>query len=265
MLTRILSTIVLVPLVLLLLLKGEPLHYLLVLIPLSAGLLYEWHGLFKPIAPLRYILSVAAGVLILLQGYGFAFPLVLIPFGWFFLLFLQELASGRAVDHDGLSGMLVHFFGVLYIALPLSMLLMVAQVAQGSDWIIYIFSILWSTDSGAYFVGKAIGKHKFSPRVSPNKTWEGTLGGLFMAALIGTGVAVFLELPMPLWHAVTLSMIASSFGQIGDLAESYIKRVVKIKDSGNLIPGHGGLLDRLDSLLFAAPIIYFYTGVILGQ
>ncbi len=122
-------------------------------------------------------------------------------------------------------------------------------------WLMYLFALVWAADTGAYFTGKAFGKHKLIPDVSPNKTIEGLIGGLVLAAIIIAGVAYYRHLMD--WHLVgfvLLSMVTVLASVLGDLFESLLKREANIKDSGTILPGHGGVLDRIDSILAAAPI-----------
>jgi phosphatidate cytidylyltransferase len=121
-----------------------------------------------------------------------------------------------------------------------------------------IFFSVWLSDSAAYFIGKSIGKRKLYPRISPKKTWEGAIA-CFIAAVISFPLLIKLFLnDFPIIHTIIIGAIIGIFGQIGDLAESQLKRDAGIKDSSNIIPGHGGFLDRFDSILFIGPIIYLY-------
>lgn len=129
---------------------------------------------------------------------------------------------------------------------------------QGGYLMISILASIWICDSAAYFIGTAYGRHKLMPRVSPNKSWEGAIAG-FVFAIIGMIAAreVVLEF-MELQNAILIGFIIGTFGQIGDLIESLLKRDAHVKDSSSIIPGHGGILDRFDSLLFTAPVVYLY-------
>jgi phosphatidate cytidylyltransferase len=144
--------------------------------------------------------------------------------------------------------------GLVYIALPVGALIWLRGLPlYGFDLVLWVFLVVWATDSAAFFVGKTAGGPRLAPTVSPNKTWSGAIGGLVGASLVGLGFALVAGLP------IAVAMIASAFvglwAELGDLQESWFKRRLQIKDSGSLIPGHGGLLDRLDSLLFAGPIV----------
>ena len=129
---------------------------------------------------------------------------------------------------------------------------------SGGDLLLFLFAILWVGDSAALFVGKAIGKHKLAPSVSPNKTVEGFIGGLAGAVVVGVIMYIWKFNIIAWYHIMLIAIGCSIFGQLGDLVESMWKRSLNIKDSSNIIPGHGGILDRFDSLLFAAPFMYIY-------
>lgn len=137
------------------------------------------------------------------------------------------------------------------------------RLAPGAAWIFATFAVTWASDTGAYFAGRAFGRTKMSPRLSPKKTWEGFAGGTLAAIGAGVGIVALLGLPVSPLVGVALGLIGAVGGTLGDLAESMLKRQAGVKDSGNLIPGHGGLLDRVDSLLFTAPLIYYLLAAIL--
>ncbi len=121
-----------------------------------------------------------------------------------------------------------------------------------------VLAIIWLGDTFALFVGKKFGRTRFASQISPKKTNEGAIGGLAAGVLGAVLLQIFLFQGLPLLHVIGLSVLLGIFGQLGDLAESLLKRAAEIKDSSNLIPGHGGVLDRLDSLLFAFPVTYLY-------
>lgn len=171
-----------------------------------------------------------------------------------FVLFLARPKRLKTVP----SHMAILLFGILYVAFLLSHTILLRKEPLGVQWIFFLLMTVWAGDTSAYFVGKAIGKHKLYPAMSPKKTVEGLLGGLAgsmsVAALLRT---LFLR-DFPWHHTLILASAILILGQTGDLGESMIKRAVNVKDSSGLIPGHGGVLDRLDSLLFAAPFLYYY-------
>jgi phosphatidate cytidylyltransferase len=130
-------------------------------------------------------------------------------------------------------------------------------IEPGAAWIYFVLAITWIQDTAAYFAGKNLGRHKMAPILSPKKTWEGAAGGLLGSILAGIICVPLLGLPITLAQAALLGLVGGIVGPLGDLAESMIKRQVGLKDAGNLIPGHGGILDRADSLLFTGPVLYY--------
>ncbi|HXE61954.1 MAG TPA: phosphatidate cytidylyltransferase [Bryobacteraceae bacterium] len=129
-------------------------------------------------------------------------------------------------------------------------------IAAGRYWLMFSLVVNWIGDTGAYYVGRSFGRHKLAPRVSPGKSWEGAAASTVAGIVFG---AIFLPLTiadMPVWIAALIALVANAAGQIGDLAESALKRGAGVKDSGTMLPGHGGMLDRLDSSLFAMPVVY---------
>ncbi len=127
----------------------------------------------------------------------------------------------------------------------------------GMEWVLFLLAVTFATDTGAYFVGKAFGKRPLAPTISPSKTWEGAAGGTLAALLAGFIAYLFMSTQAPVWQVVVLAGIAGVAGQVGDLAESRLKRVFDAKDSGWVVPGHGGILDRLDSIVFSLPVVYY--------
>ena len=145
--------------------------------------------------------------------------------------------------------------GVVYPGLLLSALVPLRGLDRGEWWIILALTVTWLNDTGAYFAGRAFGRRKLYPRVSPSKTWEGAIGGA-AGSILGALIVQQLWLPrLPAWGAALVGVGAAVLGPIGDLAESMLKRAFGAKDSGRLLPGHGGILDRIDALLFNAPFV----------
>jgi phosphatidate cytidylyltransferase len=128
----------------------------------------------------------------------------------------------------------------------------------GLVYIFYSLFMIWATDSGAYFIGKAMGKRKLWPEISPNKTVEGSIGGIVCAMIIAALFVFLTDFDVSLWSMLGITIILSAFGQLGDLVESALKRHFNVKDSGKILPGHGGVLDRFDSLLFVWPLLHFF-------
>ena len=153
--------------------------------------------------------------------------------------------------------------GFVYVPFLLGHLILIRGWHQGATWMFFLLAVIIAGDTAAYYVGKAFGRRKLSPSISPGKTVEGALGGLMGNVLIG---ALFKGCCFPefSWgHWITLIIATGALGQAGDLFESMLKRSVQRKDSGSIFPGHGGLLDRIDALLFAAPTLYYFKTYLL--
>ena len=165
-----------------------------------------------------------------------------------------------------LGGMGVTILGVLYIAF-LGGFLIATRVGfehrpfLSTHLLGFFFLVLMGSDTGAYFAGRAFGKHKLAPAISPGKTWEGLIGGLIAAAAFAALSTFWFFPELPYQYSIPLAMVMAGVGVLGDLAESAMKRGSKTKDAASILPGHGGLLDRLDSLLLSAPILYYFARI----
>jgi phosphatidate cytidylyltransferase len=205
---------------------------------------------------------------------GMGFGCALAPF-----IFLT-IAMRRAELSEGYPAAAASAFAFAYIALPMGMLVQLRQQWAGAFWILYLLLVVWAGDIFAYFVGRSLGKHLMAPRISPKKTWEGAAASLLASVAIGVVLfnhalqisSFFLRLGLierrdgmfglekpELWPIIGLTVALNLAAQLGDLVESLIKRGAGVKDSGTILPGHGGMLDRIDALLFAAPVLWFYA------
>jgi phosphatidate cytidylyltransferase len=180
----------------------------------------------------------------------------------FFATFISILFSKKeeAVQELGKK-----FLSVVYIALPYTLIVMIPFLNTQFEFInisiLGVFILVWVNDTFAFLIGSMMGKHKLLERISPNKTWEGFLGGMIFTIVGAYVMAYFFEeISFNKW--VVFALIVSTFGVLGDLIESMFKRQAGVKDSGNLIPGHGGILDRMDSVIFSAPFIFIYLLII---
>jgi len=147
--------------------------------------------------------------------------------------------------------------GMLYVGWLLSYLVAL-RLDAGRDWVFFTLFTTFGSDTVAYFVGRALGRHRLAPRISPKKTWEGAIGGVVGAIVVSLLFVTFTSLPLNYGQAILLGLLVSVFGQFGDLAESLLKRNTGVKESGNSLPGHGGFLDRIDSVVFAGVVVYLY-------
>lgn len=154
--------------------------------------------------------------------------------------------------------------GPLYVGGAIAAIAKLHHFENGGSWVVLSMALAWGSDTGGYFAGRAFGRHKLYEKISPKKTIEGSIGGL--AAVVAFALVLkWLWIPaLPWGHAVVLALVAGAVGQAGDLCISVIKRSTGVKDSGNLIPGHGGLLDRIDALMFTAVVTLLYAHWILG-
>ncbi|WP_460552966.1 phosphatidate cytidylyltransferase [Hymenobacter daeguensis] len=146
--------------------------------------------------------------------------------------------------------------GLLYISVPMTALIVLAFHPGGYDYrrVFALLFLIWASDIGAYAVGRTFGKHKLAPKISPGKTWEGWAGGFLMTLVVGWAIGFMLP-DMPLTHRLVAAGVVAVFAPLGDLAESMLKRSVGVKDSGSIMPGHGGLLDRFDAFLLVLPVL----------
>jgi phosphatidate cytidylyltransferase len=251
LLLRVLSALVMLPVAIWIILSGGiPLFFLVSL--LTVIILYEWNGICenKAFSSTFIVQSICAIVILSIQSY-FASDL----FTAFLICLALTVFSAVLFKNKLLWSLL----GILYALLP-SMAVLFIHESNGALVVLWMMILIWSMDTGAYFVGKRIGGPKMSPKISPNKTWSGLIGGAITAMVMGH---VFVELTettnVPFADDALILLILSGFlailSQIGDLAESAVKRKFSVKDSGALIPGHGGIMDRVDGLLFVAPVI----------
>ncbi|MGH7168445.1 MAG: phosphatidate cytidylyltransferase [Nitrospiraceae bacterium] len=192
----------------------------------------------------------------------------LVPEHAVFLVILVALLTYRLVSSRALTQSLVDsavlVFGVLYVGLTLGHLLLTRALDGGEYLILFLFLVTWAGDSGAYYAGVSLGRRQLAPMISPNKTVEGLLGGLALALVAAWAGRVWFLPSFSVPDCVAIGLLLTAAGVLGDLTESAMKRSAGVKDSGMLIPGHGGMLDRLDSLLFTAPVFYYYVTLVKG-
>jgi phosphatidate cytidylyltransferase len=291
MIKRIATALVLIPLVLLLVLKA-PL-YLLAIVSGAVALLAIAEFLklttfysVQPMTVATFVFVAVFFVFVIFASsyrtplvettamlYGIALAAGIAPF-----VFLT-IAMRRSDLASGYPAAAAAAFAFVYIAIPMALLVEIREQPAGAIWTIYTLLAVWAGDIFAYFVGKAVGRHRMSPEISPKKTWEGAAASILASVIIGTlwmqhapaiSAALLrigligrrdgmfgLEQPQ-LWPIILLSAVVNVAAQLGDLVESLIKRGAGVKDSGTILPGHGGMLDRIDAMLFAVPIVWAY-------
>lgn len=220
---------------------------------------------------LTSLFGIPLGLAVIYLGgwYLFAVVVGLIILGVEEFLRLAERIPGRWAS-PWVMASAWYLGGVIYVALPLSHVLSLRNLdpdrtlsglPAGALWLFLVVGATWAMDILAYVVGKAIGRHQLAPKISPGKTVEGAVGALVGAVAVTGPLGTWLGLS--LLQAVALGLLLGVGGQLGDLFESFLKRRAGVKDSGTLLPGHGGVLDRFDSLLFNAPIAYYFLGAAL--
>jgi len=262
---RIATAVVLLPLVVwLLLVGGWPFA---VLLGVASGLCaVELNRLpvpdGEPRAPwVGLVASALAAFLIPLCAGGAAFAPVAILAGLVVVAFVDSLFFERQLPRAPLRvGLAV--LGAAYPGLALASLVQLRSAAQGLGWIALCLAGTWMNDTGAYFAGRTLGRRKLYPRISPSKTWEGAVGGLVASIAGALVVRAFLLPGIPWAAAAAIGAGCGIFGPLGDLSESMLKRAFDKKDSSHLLPGHGGLLDRIDALLFNAPFVWLCARVL---
>lgn len=207
----------------------------------ALGLLHTLFLLFCPLRDRQVLLELTI--------------LVLVPF-IFYCLSSKETAEGIAQK------IALTVLGTFYVGTFGAFVGMTRELPDGAFWVFVLLGMTWLNDTFAYFFGHRLGRRKIAPMISPGKTVEGFLGG-FLGSLCGFALfwAAF-KRPVPFLYAAPLTLLVGVVGPVGDLCESMVKRSFHVKDSGNVIPGHGGMLDRIDALLFAAPVVYFFAQIV---
>ena len=259
MLERIITALVLVAVVLSCMFATQSHYPMLVLMIVAAGVAgYEWFKLMPKrsanvIKPLAWGFGIITAALSTLALYYSEIALLL----WIASIFIWILSIHWVKsypENDSWYNFSLNFIGFVLVSAAVTAIFSVWDSSPW--WLMYLFLLVWGADSGAYFVGRKLGKRKLAPHVSPNKSIEGLLGGVFVSAVIIIVVeAVYLDLTIAQHILFLILSIITVFSSVlGDLLESMIKRRAGIKDSGRILPGHGGVLDRIDSLLAAAPV-----------
>ncbi len=206
------------------------------------------------------VLGMVLGILVALDFYRPLFP----GRGQFYIftvtmlaIMIARLFSSRPVD-GALEDVAHTFLGVFYVAMLFSYQIVIRLGENGKQWLVFLYFVIWASDIGAYSIGIPFGRHRLYEKVSPKKSIEGFVGALVASAGMALLCRVWFMPPIGIAEAVWLALLLAVVGTIGDLTESLFKRAAGVKDSGIIIPGHGGILDRMDSMLFAAPVLYYY-------
>lgn len=252
MITRIVSAIVAIPILSYVLFKGSTTLLIATFLITLVGL-YEFYRIFpqeeKPNALIFFLATCTWFFSLFLNKSQF----ILMPL---LLAIVFVIMVEMVLSHKSIKQVAMTLVGFIYVVLPLSHIVMIDQM--DIKWlIIYPFVIAFVADSFAYFTGKAVGKRKLIPHVSPNKTVEGAVGGI-LGSTITISVITYLIYPDFLFHSIFLGLMGSVLSIFGDLIASKLKRIYQVKDFGQIMPGHGGVLDRFDGVMMVMPLVYYY-------
>lgn len=259
--TRLISGIILVIVALLTIISGGTILFgtLLVVSLIGMGEIFRAMGVSKSgftlIEITSYLTIIGYYTLIYLKLDEYLLPALL--FGLIINMFVYVFTYPKYKANQVMAA----FFGIIYVGVMLSFIFQTRQMEGGAFHVWLIFLCSWGCDTCAYCAGMTLGKHKMAPILSPKKSIEGAIGGVIGAALLGAAYATIIKAPM--WEYVIICAIGAMIAMVGDLAASAIKRNQEIKDYGNLIPGHGGIMDRFDSVIFVAPIIFVLAKLML--
>lgn len=260
---RVFTALVGLPLFILLIFRGSSsLFFFSVLIVALQGQNELYHLLESGEERLQKFLGLLMGALLLIGFYTEDGRLVAATISLFLILILIFRTFSMRDVAQAAKEIGVTFFGLFYVSYFLGYLILIRGQEHGRSWIFFLFLVVWAGDTGAYYLGSRFGKHKLFRKISPKKTWEGAVGGLICSLMASAAGRYFFFPEYDLNHMVILGGGLGLIGQIGDLAESLLKRSAGFKDSGAVFPGHGGVLDRFDSILFASPVLYY--SVLLG-
>jgi phosphatidate cytidylyltransferase len=260
------TALVIIPPVVFLIVVGPPAALMaLVLLATFFGL-WEYFRLALPHAQKKeWVVGTVLGLILsFLMAQGDV--KVLFPFFVLLLLLLSLLfmATSRTFTLT-LSNLGITLFGILFIGFLLSHVSLVRNMANGRWWVLFLIVTVWAGDIFAYLVGSLFGTHKLYPKISPNKTYEGLAGAVLGSILVALAFSALFLPHLKKGVSVLLAIGIGVLGQVGDFTESMLKRSAQVKDSGSLIPGHGGMLDRMDSFLFSAPFLYYSLVYLLKE
>jgi phosphatidate cytidylyltransferase len=265
---RIKAALIFVPLVLILMyLGGWVFNLFFTIILLAAG--YEYAKLFRIKGFKLFLPLILAGILlILIQRWFFTHQYIeyLVSI-LIFLTVLIALIQYESGDVNAALNFALHLSGIFYIGWIGAFMIVLRAIPDGRGWMLTALPATWLADSGAYFIGRWLGKSKLAPRLSPKKTWAGFIGGVLAGTISGALLILlwrsvdFLPQSTPLWQGAVMGLILAILTPMGDLIISLFKRTAGVKDSSNIIPGHGGILDRIDSWIWAAMIGFYVVTV----
>ncbi len=259
--SRIIVGVITIPIVIAIIFYLPAAFFVFLMMVIAGVGLYEYFSLVKTDIAfpwLRELLSLV-GVAFPLSAYYYGINgVVAVLFG--VLMLLMILAMGGLNGYESsFRNVGALFLGFFFVAVPLSMAILILMSApHGRDWALWMVIIVWAGDTGAFYLGTAFGKRRIYPKVSPKKSMEGVVGGIVSALIVGILARMFLDTGFAVGEVLILPPVLLVLGQLGDFSESMLKRGAGAKDSGRILAGHGGILDRIDSFLFTIPFFYIY-------
>jgi phosphatidate cytidylyltransferase len=261
---RVISGLLFLPLFYLVAWKLPPVYFMILVLAAAAIGQQEFYRMAgaRGHHPDRVFGTVLGALIVLefyhpmLAGLGKFFPVA----ACVLLIMISRLFSSRPVD-NALEDVAAAVLGVFYVALLFAYQIAIRSGVDGKQWLVFLYFIIWASDIGAYSIGIPFGRHRLYEKVSPKKSIEGFLGALTASAGMALLCRIWFMPPLGIGEAVGIALLLATVGTIGDLVESLFKRAAGVKDSGSIIPGHGGILDRMDSMMFAAPVLYYYLNV----
>jgi len=243
----------------------HPLYFSIVFLALMLASLFEFYSIISSenIEPQKFSGILISVLLFALSALSSFLPISSVYFLGFipllFIIFIIELFRNKV---QPLHNIAFTILGIIYVAIPLSLLVFTPNTSNlnvvfNKELLLCFFILIWTNDTFAYLVGIKFGKNRLFERISPKKSWEGSIGGLVFSILAAYILSIFFTV-LNVYEWVGMAIVIVVFGSLGDLVESLFKRSLSIKDSGKILPGHGGILDRLDAVLIAAPFVFFY-------
>jgi len=271
---RILTAVIALPLIIILILKGGAFLFSVLICLVSLLSLREYFRITHNIFPYKGFFWISTPAFLFTPAliysayylsYRYISAVIVLELLTSSLVLLHYYNSDKSMEKETLIGAAFNqIHGFIYISLFLSTIVMLhVSDSYGIEWVFLLLLLVFAGDTGAYYTGTYLGKHKLCPEISPNKTIEGFVGGILLSIILGS-VFKLIFLPEIPWNVSLMVSCATPIaGAVGDMYESAIKRTGKIKDSGRLLPGHGGILDRIDGLIFAAPVLFFIKEFLL--
>ena len=262
---RVVTALILIPLIYFVVRYFPPLFFLFFVASWVLIGQYEFYKFYYKKSSIFPFLGLIFGAMILFSFYAdryyadrYTLEMKGVVLTAIVILSLSCFIFFKANIHDSVTAVSVIIFGALYVAWPLAHLIPLRGLLNGHNLIFFILIVTWGVDTGAYYTGRHLGRHKLSPNISPGKTVEGAIGGL-ISCILSALFARWLFLPeLSINNTLFLGIVFGIISQIGDLSESMLKRGAGVKDSGSLLPAHGGILDRVDSVIFTLPVFYYY-------